>query len=48
MSDVEPRERCPNCGDLLEHASRDPLEEYCINPVCGYYRAESGGEIIRE
>jgi len=48
MSDVDARERCPKCGSLLQHESRDPLEEFCIAPACDYYRAEAGGEVIRE
>lgn len=40
MTDMEPRERCPKCNELLMHESKDPLEEYCINFPCDYYRAE--------
>jgi hypothetical protein len=46
---IEPRERCPKCDALLMHESTDPLEEYCIDGPCDYYRAEIGdGEVIRE
>jgi hypothetical protein len=49
MSDLEPRERCPYCDSLLDHAGKDPLEEYCIEPACDYYRAEAAnGGVIRE
>ena len=41
----EPRERCPNCGELLVVESEEPLEEYCINMPCDYYRAEGVGEL---
>lgn len=37
---LEPRDRCPDCDSLLEHESIDPLEEFCIEPGCGYYRTE--------
>lgn len=47
--DLMPRERCPDCDELLVTESADPLEEYCINPACGYYRAEGAdGSPIRE
>lgn len=45
---LEPRERCPDCSELLVVESEDPLEEYCINPACGYYRAADGnGGVIQ-
>lgn len=45
----EPRERCPKCDAFLYHESWRPLEEYCINGPCDYYRAEVGdGEVVRE
>jgi len=48
-SELELRERCPKCGDLLEHESKNPLEEFCIAVTCDYYRAEGAdGEVIRE
>ena len=35
-----PRKRCPRCTELLEHESKDPLEEFCIVAPCDYSRAE--------
>lgn len=47
---LQPREVCPKCGAreiVVENA--DPLEEYCINHPCDYYRAEAAGAgVIRE
>jgi hypothetical protein len=46
---LQPRERCPRCSSLLSHESRDPLEEFCIEPACDYYRAEgTDGTVLRE
>lgn len=45
---LEPRERCPVCGELLVVESEDPLEEYCTNHPCDYYRAELAGGGVRE
>lgn len=47
--ELQPRERCPNCSSSLVHESKEPLEEYCIEPGCKYYRAEGvDGTVIRE
>ena len=46
---LEPREQCPKCGGSVEVESEDPLEEYCIEFNCEYYRAARfGGGVIRE
>jgi len=45
---LEPRECCPKCGGSVEVESADPLEEYCINHPCDYYRAEGLDGVIRE
>lgn len=46
---VTPRERCPYCGELVEHASKDPLEESCTRFGCDYYRAEiAPGKVIND
>jgi len=46
---LEPREYCQKCGEPLVHESRDPLEEFCINGTCDYYRAKGiDGSVIRE
>lgn len=46
--DLQPRERCPRCSSLLSHESTDPLEEFCIEPGCDYYRAKGvDGTVIR-
>lgn len=48
-TDLKPRERCPKCGELLVTESEEPLEEYCINQPCDYYRAAGGRNgVIRE
>lgn len=48
-NDLQPRERCPKCGGSILVESTDPLEEYCLNHPCDYYRAEgSEGGVIRE
>lgn len=47
--ELEPRETCPKCGSTLVTESEDPLEEYCINHPCDYYRAAGGRSgVIRE
>jgi len=43
-----PRNRCPDCNSQLMVESKDPLEEYCIDGACQYYRAQTLGGIIRE
>jgi hypothetical protein len=45
---LQPRERCPKCASLVYHASIDPLEEFCFEPGCDYYRADGGDRVIRE
>lgn len=35
-----PRERCPFCASLIMVESKNPLEEFCIEGQCEYYRAE--------
>lgn len=46
---IESRERCPKCDALLYHESQHPLEEYCIDGPCDYYRAEiDDGEGVRK
>jgi uncharacterized protein with PIN domain len=46
--DLQPQERCPTCGGAVEHVSREPLEEFCSNVPCDYYRAKGmDGEVIR-
>lgn len=45
---TEARERCPKCGDLLVVESEDPLEEFCINGPCDYYRADGLNGVICE
>jgi hypothetical protein len=46
---LEPAEECPVCGGSVEHESVDPLEEYCIEYQCDYYRAAKfGGGVILE
>lgn len=37
------RERCPDCSSLLVVESEYPLEIYCIEPGCDYYRADGAG-----
>lgn len=47
--DLQPRDRCPECGELVELVSVDPLEEHCIGFACNYYRALGvDGTVIRE
>lgn len=46
--DLEPREQCPKCGANVVTESKDPLEEYCIDFNCDYYRAAGCGGVIRE
>jgi hypothetical protein len=45
---LEPREYCLTCGGAVDTFSVDPLEEAGIEPGCGYYRAETGEEVIYE
>lgn len=47
---LEPREICPKCGAReIVVESKDPLEEFCINHPCDYYRAAGGRNgVIRE
>lgn len=45
--EATPRDRCPYCGELVEHVSKDPLEESCTRFGCDYYRAEiAPGQVI--
>lgn len=45
---LQPREHCPKCGESLVVESETPLEEFCINVPCDYYRAAGGDGVIRE
>lgn len=46
---LQPRDRCPDCGGAVHTESVDPLEEYCLNYPCEYYRAAGGPDgVIRE
>jgi hypothetical protein len=42
------QEYCLTCGGAVDTFSVDPLEEAGIEPGCGYYRAETGEEVIYE
>ena len=46
--DLQPRERCPKCSGPVEQVSDDPLEEFCLNAPCDYYRATTVNGVIRE
>jgi len=39
----EPVDRCPVCAGAVDVESEDPLEEFCIEFNCEYYRAEVAG-----
>lgn len=46
---LTPRESCPKCSGSVVVESEEPLEEYCIEPGCDYYRAKGGRTgVIRE
>lgn len=47
---IEPAQSCPKCGAReIMVESADPLEEFCLNHPCDYYRAElAGGGVVRE